>query len=235
MTTCTYRPPGKTILASVVVDAVQNIPDATLAFFYCKHADETRNSFISVARSILAQVLAQHPHLLPYFHEQASMSSDVSLSSTAVAKRMMQTSFSNCGRTYVIIDGLDECERGERKEISSWFQEAIEALIPADMGSIRCLIVGQDDGIARKDLGAFAIIKITNENYGDLKAFATEWHKKIEDKFGELSSKSCHIANIISVRAQGRSALYLIKQGENRSSSNVCRDVHLRGTTSKIF
>ena len=161
------------------------------------------------------------------------MSGDVLLSSTAIAKRMMQTSFNNCGKTYIVIDGLDECERGERKEISSWLKGVIEGLPQADVGTIRCLIVSQDDGIARKDLEDFATIKITTENHGDLKGFAAEWHKKIEDKFGKLRSENCHIANIISARAQGRPTLYS-KQEKNSYNSNICRDVHLRGTTSKI-
>ncbi|RYP61328.1 hypothetical protein DL771_010167 [Monosporascus sp. 5C6A] len=49
---------GKTILASVVVDAARDIPGATVAFFYCKHGEETRNSFInSVAKEMLQTAL----------------------------------------------------------------------------------------------------------------------------------------------------------------------------------
>jgi len=193
---------GKTILASIVVDAARQIPGAAVAFFYCKHGDEARNSFISVARSILAQMLDQRPHLLPYFHEKASMSS--LLTSKAIAKEMIQTALNSCEMTYVIIDGLDECGLDDRKEIASWFQEVAEALPATEMDSIRCLFVSQDDGIALHDFRNLPTIKITDENREDLKEFATVWHHKIEDKFGELRSKNCHISNIIFARAQGK-------------------------------
>ena len=201
----THFVPGKTILASVVVDAVKDLPGITSLFFFCKYGDDTRNSFINLARSILSQMLSQHPHLLSYFHEKASMSRDAVLSSLAVAKDMIRTALHGSDKTYIIIDGLDECSRDDRKEISSWFREAVESLAPSEMDSIRCLFVSQDDGIARKDLGSLPTIKITTENETDIKAFAMARHKEIEEKFGELRAKDCHITNIICARAQGES------------------------------
>ena len=197
--------PGKTILASIVVDAARKIPGATVAFFYCKHGEETRNSFISVARSILAQMLVQEPHLLPHFHEKASMSSDVLLTSTSVAKEMIQTALGSCEKPYIIIDGLDECGREERKEISCWYQAVAEALPATEMDPVRCLFVSQDDGLALENFRNLPVIKITDENQDDLTDFATVWHRRIEHKFGELRSKNCHVSHIISAKAQGKS------------------------------
>jgi hypothetical protein len=195
---------GKTILASVVVDEARHVQNSTVAFFYCKYDDERRNSFMAVARSVLAQVLSQNSHLLPYFHEKACVSGDAVLSSTAVAEEMLQTALNSCGRVYLIIDGLDECGQKERIKISSLFPRITEALPPEDMDSIRCLFVSQDDGIAGKTLGHLPTIQITTENKEDLKDFAAVWHKRIEVKFGELRSNDSHIANIISARARGR-------------------------------
>jgi hypothetical protein len=195
---------GKTILASVVVDEARRVPNSTLAFFYCKHKDEMRNSFMAVVRSILAQILFRNPHLLPYFHEKASLSNSTILSSTDIAEEMLQTTLNSCERTYLIIDGLDECGQTERMKISSRFLKIAEALAPAEMDSIRCLFVSQDDGAARKTLGNLPTIRITTENKEDLKDFAAVWHEKIEVKFGILRSNDTHIANIISARAQGK-------------------------------
>ena len=198
---------GKTILASVVVDAVREISDATFAFFYCKHSDPTRNSFIGVARAVLAQILDQDPHLLSYFHEMASTTDSTMLSSVVLAKRMLEMSFNSCGKLYIIIDGLDECERGERKEISTWLQHIIQELPAAQINSLRCLIISQDDGNARKDLKDFAAIKMTDENHGDLRQFTAEWQKRIEHRFGELRPENRQLANTIFARAQGMSAM----------------------------
>ncbi|KAK3342072.1 hypothetical protein B0T25DRAFT_358324 [Lasiosphaeria hispida] len=196
---------GKTILASIAVDEAQNLSNATVVYFYCKYEDDTRNTFISVARSILAQLLAQNPHLLPYFHEKSSLIGDTSLTSKAVAKEMIQTALSYCRRTWIILDGLDECLRDERIEIASFFRKIveIEVLSPDTTELTRCLFVSQEDGVATDSFGGIPNIKIANKNRDDLKDFAEAWHQKIEAKFGQLRQSNCHIANIITAKAQG--------------------------------
>jgi hypothetical protein len=186
------------------VDEVRRVPDSTLAFFYCKHNDEMRNSFIAVARSLLAQILSQNSYLLPYFHEKAYLSSGTILSSPDVAYEMLQTTLNSCERVYLILDGLDECGLAERAQISKSFLTISDSLAPAEVDSIRCLFVSQDDGAARKALGDLPTIKITSENKDDLKNFAVVWHERIEAKFDKLRSSNTHIANIISAKAQGQ-------------------------------
>jgi len=129
----------------------------------------------------------------------------VLLTSIPVAKDMIETAFSSCEKAYIIIDGLDECGREDRKEISSWFQTAVQAVSATEIDSVRCLFVSQDDGAAREDFRNIPAIKITDENRDDLTDFAGVWHRRLESKFGQLRSKSCHVSHIISARAQGKS------------------------------
>lgn len=221
---------GKTILASVIVDEVRRVPNSTFAFFYCKHDDEKRSSFMAVARSILAQILSQNPQLLPYFHEKACIGAV--LSSPEIADEMLHTALNSCEMAYLIIDGLDECKEAERNKISKRFLGIIEALPPANMDSIRCLFVSQDDGPARKTLGHLPTIKITTENKEDLKDYAAVWHQKLEAKFGSLRSNESHIGNIISARAQGTFRLLIAHC--IRNTSNAPRNVHFRGGAGKV-
>ncbi|KAK3389796.1 hypothetical protein B0H63DRAFT_104197 [Podospora didyma] len=194
---------GKTILASVIVDAARQVQGTTVVFFYCRHDEPTRNSLIGVARSMLAQILEQHPHLLPYFHEKASFSSDVLLTSTKLAKEMIKTALLSCNLTWIVIDGIDECRRDDRIDIACYFQEVVEASHDTQTGPVRCLFVSQDDGVARACFQDLPTIDIKGKNQKDLTEFATAWHMKLEAKFGPLRSKNCHIANILSARAQG--------------------------------
>ncbi|KFA52172.1 hypothetical protein S40293_00599 [Stachybotrys chartarum IBT 40293] len=194
---------GKTILTSVVVDATRKVLDTTVAMFYFKYGQDMRSSFLGFARSILAQILGQNPHLLPYFHEKASMSGDASLLSSSIAKEMMQTALSNCMKLYLIVDGLDECGRAERREITAWLQDTVQDLLVTNADSIRCLFVSQDDGAAREDLEGVPNIKITNENQDDVAEFAAAWDKRIERKFGKVRQNNCRISQIIPARAQG--------------------------------
>ncbi|KAI1749840.1 hypothetical protein F4782DRAFT_511720 [Xylaria castorea] len=194
---------GKTILASIIVDDLQLIPGAAVAYFYCKHGNEYRNSFISVARAVLAQLLCQRRHLTPYFFEKASTSGDAVLNSTITAKEMIRTVLSSCDKTYIIIDGVDECGHNDRDEIAGVFRTTIEDLPVEAAGSVRCAFISQDDNNARRNFRDLPSIKIVHENQGDLKDFAEQRHKALEDKFGPLQSNDCHISTILIARARG--------------------------------
>lgn len=195
---------GKTILASAIVDQARSVAKTSTAFFYCKYGDPSRNTFVSVARSLLAQLLAQNDHLLQILYEKASTSGEIMLTSKANARDLLHIALSSCGTTYVILDGIDECDRNDRKDIATWFQSVVAQLNLGSQEIIRCLFISQDDGIARKDLSTIPSIKIMpSDTKDDLGAFARFWHARIEDKFGKLQN-SMHIANILYARAQGK-------------------------------
>ncbi|KAI1769276.1 hypothetical protein GGR53DRAFT_473750 [Hypoxylon sp. FL1150] len=193
---------GKTILASVIVDEVRGIDQASIAFFYCKYGDPLRNTFMSVAKSLLAQLLVQNSHLLQLLYEKSSMSGEIVLTSKTIAKELLRIALNSCAKTYIILDGLDECDQGNRKEITLWFRSLVDGIPSNEMGAIRCVFVSQDDGSSRKDLGPVPSIEITrSDNKVDVAAFAKFWHRRIEDKFGTIENKN--IANLIQAKAQG--------------------------------
>jgi len=141
---------------------------------------------------------------LLYVDEKASCSGETVLTSSKLAKELLETVFKSCKKTYVILDGLDECNRDERKEISTWFCQLMDGLPREDMDAIRCLFVSQDDGYARKDFSMLPSIKLTaTDNKCDIEAYASIWHQRIQEKFGPLDPKEYHIANIVTARAQG--------------------------------
>ncbi|PLB50321.1 hypothetical protein P170DRAFT_405285 [Aspergillus steynii IBT 23096] len=189
---------GKTILASVVIDELSSIQGATVAYFYCKHGDEKRNSDESVTRSILAQVLDQNPDLLSYFYEKAHM--NASLVSPSVSEQMLRTSMGSCRRVYVVLDGLDECGRAARKHIASRFRQLVDEAM--EVGSIRCLFVSQEDGAAAEDFRYIQSIKIGKQNSDDISSFAGVWQGKIIDKFG-TNNHTLNIQDIVFKRAKG--------------------------------
>lgn len=117
---------------------------------------------------------------------------------------MIHTVLSSCDKTYIIIDGVDECGRNDRNEIAEVFRTTIEGL-PAEIGgSIRCMFISQDDDNARRNFRDVPAIKISDENQDDLKDFAEKRHRALETKFGPLQSNDSHISNILVARAQGR-------------------------------
>jgi hypothetical protein len=178
-----------------------------VVFFYCKYGDKSRNSFLSLARGILSQLIGHHgtnDSVLLFLDEKTSGSGEPILTSTQLAKELLEVALKSCNKTYIILDGLDECDRDERKEISSWFRQLVDSLPREDMDSIRCVFVSQDDGYARKDLSMLPSIKMTaDDNKNDIQLYANIWHQRIQDKFGPLDPKDSHVANIVTERAQG--------------------------------
>ena len=199
---------GKTLLASLVVEEVKRLRrlhGISVGFFYCKHGDERRITFLAVATSLLSQLLQQNPHLLPHFYEKASTTGDAALTSISIAQELLSTALKSAGKTYIILDGLDECPRNERKEISIWFQSLVESLSPADYGSIRCLFISQDDGYARKDIGGLPTLTITStHNQLDIESFAIHQAGQAQDPFGLSDEKRLEIIQKVTRGSGGK-------------------------------
>lgn len=213
-------------MASVIVDEVRGIGQTSVIFFYCKYGDSARNTFIGVARSLLAQLLMQNSHLLQLLYEKSSMSGEVVLTSKATAEELLRIALGSCAKTYIVLDGLDECDRDDRKEIALWFRSVVDAVPSNEMGAIRCIFISQDDGSARKNLGTIPSIKITiSDNKDDIGAFAKFWHRRIEDKFGRIENRN--IANLIQAKAQGRSLSTYVSIKALYLMLIVCRDVSI--------
>jgi hypothetical protein len=178
-----------------------------VVFFYCKYGDESRNSFLAVAKGMLSQILSHHrsnDNILLYVDQKASCSGEAVLTSSKLAKELLETAFHSCKKTYIILDGLDECNRDERRELSTFFRQLVDDLPRKDMDKIRCLFVSQDDGYARKDLSMLPSIKLSvANNKADIETYTSIWHHRIEEKFGPLDPKEFHITKIITARAQG--------------------------------
>lgn len=126
-------------------------PAPTLLLFYCKTGDNSRNDFVSVARNFLSELLRCHQDTLsPLFYDKFSKSSEAVSSKVKDIEELLKVPLLNCTKAYIVIDGIDECRRDERKRISSWFRDVVENLEPPHLDHVRCL-VSQDDGVARKD------------------------------------------------------------------------------------
>jgi hypothetical protein len=154
------------------------------AFFYCKHGDARYNTFIALAKHLLSQLLHQHPGLLPYYYEKAYSSAEAVLTSLSLAKELLEIGLKFGSKTYIIIDGVDECAREERKQIATWFRHLIEELPSIQPDHIRCLFISQDDGPARKDFSILPSLKIHTANVqGDIEQYASRRALEIQVKF----------------------------------------------------
>ncbi|KAH7336622.1 hypothetical protein BKA65DRAFT_37368 [Rhexocercosporidium sp. MPI-PUGE-AT-0058] len=197
---------GKTILASVIVQECQRSPETSVIYFYCDYQDEERKTFISIARALLVQLLNQIGDLLPYLYEKCIGSGQVSLLSTALCQELLGTALKTVTKkTYIIIDGLDECPLKERRSLLSFITSCIDKEGPS--GSLRGLLVSQDENDIRKLLRTASTFKLTTtHNQPDIESYAQHWLIKIQAKF-ELSPET--ISYIKAAVCEGSEGMFL--------------------------
>lgn len=174
-------------------------------FFFCKNRDNSRNDFISIARSFLSELLRCHNDiLLPLFYDKFSKSSEAVLSKVQDIEDLLRVSLLNCNKVYIIIDGIDECGRDERKRITSWFRDVVENLEPPHLDRIRCLFVSQDDGVARKDFDGITALKIKPTDVeNDIEQYCLHEAAQIQSMFQLSDDMRENIASRMKKAADG--------------------------------
>ncbi|KAJ2989302.1 hypothetical protein NUW58_g3537 [Xylaria curta] len=186
---------GKTILASLVVEEARKLnPTPMVLFFYCRHENSERDNFVALGRSLLAQFLKQDHGLLPTLYQKSCQSGEAMLTSPALVEELLSLAFANCRSAYVILDGVDECPRDERKYIAQWFRKIVENLPNNEPDKIRCLFISQDDGYARKDFVGLASIKITvDDNRHDINEYSRIEANKLRENCPLLTEEKASI------------------------------------------
>jgi hypothetical protein len=205
---------GKTILASTIIEHSHRFPQAKVCFFYCRSTDDDNHAFVRIARAMLSQLMVNNNQLTQLLYDHVTKSSEAMLSSESVAQNLLQTAFKSCDKNqkiYIIVDGLDECIRDERKLITTWFKKQVQNIPSKDLGIMRCLFVSQDDGYARKDLSDCASIKLTPEDTRqDIDSFCNTWQTQIAEKFKPFNLQAHEIATIVASRSQGNQTAVLV-------------------------
>lgn len=91
-----------------------------MVFFYCKNRDSTKNTFDSVVRSLIAQLLQLNPIIfLDYLYETAITSCQRHPNGFNTYATIFENISKSHNHLFIGIDGLDECEEEERRLILS--------------------------------------------------------------------------------------------------------------------
>ncbi|KAE9372535.1 hypothetical protein N431DRAFT_536388 [Stipitochalara longipes BDJ] len=225
---------GKTILASVLIEEclriVQSSTNISLAFFYCRDQDGQRNTFASVAKAILAQLLCQNSNLLPHLYDECLKSAKVTLASSHDCVKVLGTVLQAVPQTFLIIDGIDECEPKERKAILKFFASMITSDdIP--QGKLRGLFISQELADIKSALHVADTVNLTrNHSEVDIKNFAVKWASKIQQRFRLMEDSAReYIIKLVSDGAEGMflfARLVLENLHDQESLQNVYKELH---------
>lgn len=116
---------GKTMLSLGTIRKLQtrdleepNPP--TLLYFFCENRDVNLNNGVAVIQSLVWMLLQQQPHLNSHLDEQFSHSGEKFISdsySLATWCDILTSMLRDSTRVIVVIDALDECEEGSRRQL----------------------------------------------------------------------------------------------------------------------
>ena len=108
---------GKTVLAAFLVDKLRNTPDMAFAYFFCDNKDENRKSATSILRSFISQLLRQ-TGLFQHVEDDFKQKNDFLTNFEALWRIITSILHdSRSGNVFLLIDALDECDEGSRKDL----------------------------------------------------------------------------------------------------------------------
>jgi hypothetical protein len=188
----------------LIIEEVAKLQGISRGYFYCRHNDPEKNSFAGILRGLLAQLVQQDDDLLGYVYEKCSSISEAKLESSGVLKELMEISLGSSKITFIILDGLDECKKGEAEKAVLWFTSMLREWPTADSGSIHLLCVSQRDGALDKLLSNASTLSLENdEHQKDIESYARHWSSKIRQKFDITIDLENEIATRVARSAAG--------------------------------
>ena len=216
---------GKTTLASLLVAEVRKIENSATIFFYCRNRDSQRDSLISILRSLIQQLIHGDEDLIELVDAKASTSGQSSLSNLALAKELFEVALQQCNTVFIILDGIDECQKVEKKKVLTYFMslhnkfhsndDQLDDLQTACPPAIKTFFISQDDNDCGKTLRRLPTMKISPQDHeSDLEAYCGHWEDKILEKHPKLRLKSTHIAAEVCAASEGkkRKHIYFIRE-----------------------
>lgn len=180
---------------------------------------------------MLAQVLRQNPILLlPYLYDECLKSTKVTLESSHDCVKLLGTALRTVPQTFLIIDGIDECEPKERKAMLNFFVSTIISdNIP--QGKLRGIFISQELADIKTALRVADSINLTkHHNEIDIKNFAIEWATKIQQRFKLMDNIARdYIVKLVTDGAEGMflfAKLVLENLHDQESLQKVYQELH---------
>jgi hypothetical protein len=195
---------GKSVLASVIIEEIRQKKLGPVAFFYCKHRNPDKSTFISVMRAILSQFLAQQRHLVPFYHDEGIESGEVPLQSIKLCKKLLRYMLQNIPGGFLVIDGLDECDVSERKSLLDFLNEIVSLCDSTNPGKIRILILSRDEPDIKRYLSIGMVVRIDcRDTLQDIELYVRHRAGLVQSKFNLTAEDREYIEQNVLDRTQG--------------------------------
>ncbi|KAF1946974.1 C2H2 domain-containing protein [Clathrospora elynae] len=203
---------GKTILASAVIEKCRENADFITCYFYCRDGDQTSSSAVGILKGLADQLLDQFPQMLPPCYTRRTLSGEPSLRSITQARKLLEDFCSTIPKLFIIVDGVDECERAERIQALNILTDIAGQCDTDVPGKLRILFVSQDYPDIRRALHSSAVARTAPkilqlsdaDNESDIHTYTRLWVDRIALKFGPFTDDMKeYLRNLTTANAKG--------------------------------
>lgn len=157
------------------------------------------------------QLLDQYPDLVPYCHHRYTTSGEPLLRSLTLSKKLLEDFCFTVPKQVIVIDGLDECEAADRKQVLDYFVQLVGQCDTDDPGKLRVLFVSQDYPDIKRALQSSTIARTVPrqlhlsdaDNGRDIDVYISHFLARIKQKFGISEDQERYIQNMALGRAKG--------------------------------
>jgi hypothetical protein len=184
-----------------MVDQSSKLPNTTTLFFFCKHDDPAKNTFVGMACSILHQLLLGEETPLRYLFQAATTRGETKLRTTKLAKELLSTCLRSAGRTYAIIDGIDECKKTEQQHVAKFWIDYVEKS-NSDLEPSKCVLLSRDDTSTKQLFTGLPIICVQGKDHeADVHSYSIARTVELQRKFRLTDAEKDDIASKTASRA----------------------------------
>lgn len=196
------------MLFSSIVDYVkETIPESQVIFFYCKNGDHLKKTLDGVARSLIAQLLQLNPISLDFLYETAVSSGERHPSTFKTYQNILEHLLVAHDFLFIGIDGLDECEKEDRRLILSLLDKVLK--VSSQHANVKMFLTSQKIK-DMEDLLAPAIrFDIGRRHFThDIHDYVSTRSLRLCQTFGLCPEKQKSIITDVSSRSDGNYEAY---------------------------
>jgi hypothetical protein len=181
----TYQPMlslGKSVLASHVVGSINIEPAASIIPYFCSFNQERVRGIVCtrILRYAIARLLRDHQYLLPYVYDTYATKS--TRPSTSRLRALVLELLAACKITFFVIDGLDECDEHDQKEV----MVELLKIANASIARVKILFFSQESSLIKQKLNRFPQISLSDEEEfmsKDIETFAKASLSELRQRF----------------------------------------------------
>lgn len=195
---------GKTTLATYIKDEAHLPPDAMILHCLCSYgfAKSESNACSLTIRSLIAQIIKRRSELLPYLYDSyVKVGESASLNRT---KQILIDLLRPLQTTYLVLDGLDECEPQHQRKILEELANIQKAIGPDSC--LRMLVCSRETADILNQLRKAPKISLNDEKVytsRDIAKFAHRSLCQLYEKFENLTDKIVEIEQEVVRKANG--------------------------------